>query len=215
MIISYFQRTAWLRSRCFSLCQFFQGDKTNAVILDMDALAAFACGFVRCADIDPADQITEGSGCQSSQVFVLMYLSDKQSVKISDSLLQTGQNSGAVQKSQRTVLATFWLEFWRITNSFLNANLTRQESDTANPKTEVKLSTCHALERKKHCGTIENFPVSVSGIYTYHLHQNRGLQALWASKRKPKRNRIAARQRKENPCPEMQWRKNSRQQCRE
>lgn len=61
----------------FLFLSVLQRDKADAVMLDMDAPIALAYRFFRCANIDPADQIPQSSGCQAGQIFVLMYLQDK------------------------------------------------------------------------------------------------------------------------------------------
>jgi len=71
-------------------------------------------------------------------------------------------------------------------------------------KTRFKLSTCNAFGTKKCCSATENFAETASGMQTYYSLQKRRLKALPEPKSNPKRNRIAAMQREEDPCPEMQ-----------
>ena len=61
----------------FFFCQFFQRNKADAIVLDVDALAALAAGFVGCLHIDGLHQFPQGIRVKGLNPYILVRLLDE------------------------------------------------------------------------------------------------------------------------------------------
>jgi len=72
-----FQGTAGLRSRRFLFRKFFQRDKADAIILDVDVLSALTAGFVGCFHIDRLYQLSQHTWIDFLDIHVFVCRSDE------------------------------------------------------------------------------------------------------------------------------------------